>query len=312
MSNAEEAPATASQSCVMSGTASVLALANIIQPFSGDGNGTSVKDFFEILEQVAEMGGWTHAQKLGMAKCRMVGAAYEFAWKDMHAKTAKSYSEFKRIALERFDNAPRSVRLRNFLDARQKPHEDVQTYASRIQALAYDAFDCSREENGEQQAQSYLEEQLTAQFVGGLRDPVRRFVLSKNPTKFTQAVEEAVREERNEALTTGSIEKVRAVTEMTLPNREIEKLTERLTRLEELLTQTAPEQIGVSNGNRRARGRGQGRWQTSNVRCYSCSNVGHIARYCPFTNGQMQVPANETIPKEPRQPVDTTREPKNL
>ncbi|KAG0425178.1 hypothetical protein HPB47_027644 [Ixodes persulcatus] len=42
---------------------------------------------------------------------------------------------------------------------------------------------------------------MRSQFVSSLRDPVRRYVLSKNPATFEAAVEVAVHEERNESLT---------------------------------------------------------------------------------------------------------------
>ncbi|KAG0432961.1 hypothetical protein HPB47_020368 [Ixodes persulcatus] len=142
----------------------------VVQNFTGDGKGPSIRDYCAMLEQVAKMGNWTDGQLLGMAKCRMIGAAYDFAWRDEKVKLAESFSEFKRLALAYFDTDPPSVCITRFLEARQRPEEEVRAFASRLQALGYDTLIC-------------------------------RYVLSKNPATFEAAVEAAVHEERNESLT---------------------------------------------------------------------------------------------------------------
>ncbi|KAK8785533.1 hypothetical protein V5799_008101 [Amblyomma americanum] len=121
--------------------------------------------------------------------------------------------------------------------------EDVRTFASRLQRLARDTL--SREEEGDQLRKKYaediLKEEMTALFVAGLQDPVRRFVLSRKPSNFDQAVEAALDEERNEALTTAAA-RVRVI-ERAVLNPEVALLTERLDRLEQLLTQQVERQV---------------------------------------------------------------------
>ncbi|KAH9377927.1 hypothetical protein HPB48_013923 [Haemaphysalis longicornis] len=56
-----------------------------------------------------------------------------------------------------------------------------------------------------------LNEQLRTQFLNGLRDPVRRFTLSRDPKNFQEAIDAAVREERNERTVNGGRTPVRSV-----------------------------------------------------------------------------------------------------
>ncbi|CAN7948443.1 unnamed protein product, partial [Ixodes hexagonus] len=219
----------------------MLALASVVQNFTGDGKGPSIRDYCAMLEQVSKMGGWTDGQLLGMAKCRMTGAAYDFAWRDEKVKLAASFSEFKKLALTYFDTDPPSVRLTRFLEARQKPEEDVRGFASRIQTLGYDTLSKDDASSAERTkyAKEILMEQLKLQFVSNLRDPVRRFVLSKNPSTFEAAVEAAVQEERNESLSSREKRVCVVAADEKPVDREIARLTERLDKLEGLLSQRA-------------------------------------------------------------------------
>ncbi|KAH9378668.1 hypothetical protein HPB48_008496 [Haemaphysalis longicornis] len=77
-----------------------------------------------------------------------------------------------------------------------------------------------------------LHEQLRTQFLNGLRDPIKRFTLSRDPTTVDEAVDAAVREERNERAVNSGHAPVRSVRE---GDREIDELRARLERVEQLL-----------------------------------------------------------------------------
>lgn len=302
--------------------ASMLALAGVVQNFTGDGKGPSIRDYCAMLEQVGKMGNWTDGQLLGMAKCRMTGAAYDFAWRDEKVKLAESFSEFKKLALAYFDTDPPSVRLTRFLEARQRPEEGVRAFASRLQALGYDTL--SKDDAGGAEraryAREFLHEQMRSQFVSSLRDPVRRYVLSKNPATFEAAVEAAVHEERNESLTARE-ERVRVVAAEVQPeNKEISQLIERLDRLEHLLSRQAEHELGATSAQElyrenQARGR-RYRPEGRGVQCFACRGYGHIARYCPNAgdgiNRDQKAWQAETKPKEVGQPASERTVSKNV
>lgn len=63
------------------------------------------------MQQVGEVGGWSDGQLLAMAKFRRTGEAQSFAWNDEKVKTAKTFAEFGRLALKRYDTEPRVVHM---------------------------------------------------------------------------------------------------------------------------------------------------------------------------------------------------------
>lgn len=262
--------------------AGVLALGAMVPSFSGDGSGQNVVDFLQVLEQVAQMGGWTDPQKIGIAKCKMIGKAYAFAWHDEEVKTVTSFARFKELTLKRFDDEPENVHLERFLTARQEVGEDVRGFASRLQGLGARsvqkaaAMNADAEENAA--AQAVLARQLLSLYVNGLRDPVRRFVLSQNAQTFNEAVEVAAREERNERIVTARAP-VRALE--TRSEREIEELGQRLDRLEKLLSENIALQRG--DGVREA---GRTSRRPSPIICWHCGRGGHISRVCPSRAAQ--------------------------
>ncbi|KAH9372316.1 hypothetical protein HPB48_022834 [Haemaphysalis longicornis] len=118
--------------------ASVMALGGIVPSFTGDGHGVNILDILHVLEAVRHLGGWSDAQFIGIARCKIVGAAYDFAWNDEAA--AKTYTEFKERAEKRFDTEPECERLRKFMCASQKDTDDVQSFAARLCTLGNTAM----------------------------------------------------------------------------------------------------------------------------------------------------------------------------
>ncbi|CAN7987342.1 unnamed protein product, partial [Ixodes hexagonus] len=167
----------------------------MVPVFSGDGKGITVHDFVDMLEQVAVMVSWQEVHKLGVAKCKVAGVAYDFVWRDERAQDCKTFAELRKVLLKRFDTERPSVRLQRFLAARQERNEDVQTYATRLQSLGMDtlradhgSWAATQTKDRAKIAGELTKEQLCSQFVNGLRDPFRRFVLSRRPQNFEGAV----------------------------------------------------------------------------------------------------------------------------
>lgn len=253
--------------------ATVLALGGMVPIFSGDGNGTSVNDFILVLEQVAQMGGWNDTQKIGIAKCKMSGRAYEFAWHEERMKSVASFTDFKQLFLGRFDSESRSARLEKFMGARQQADEDVRAFATRVQRLGQRTlvlYEGERAKQKEDAARELLEDQMLTQYVHGLRDPVRRFVLSRDPKSFEEAVSVAHKEERNDQQVTSN----QAVRTVAANDSELKEVRSRLERIEAMLQEgtAARETRDQSSSNYTQR--------CYSFRCFNCGQLGHIARNC--------------------------------
>lgn len=248
----------------------MLALSSLIPSFDGSG---SVKEFVTIVEQLAVIGAWPNEHTVCLCKCKMTGAAREFVWNDAKAKEATTFSELKEVLLRRFDTEPLTVRTQRFMSARQAPSEDIRSFATRIQMLAQATVSDEADNTAERKKirQELLREQMKSQFVQGLRDPVRRFVMSRNPQTFDAAVDCAAQEESNESLCS-SLSGIRLVDEhQRQSGSDVDELKRRLENIETLLSRR--EQPRQQRGQRTF-------WGQGSRECYVCGNTGHLARAC--------------------------------
>lgn len=258
---------------------SILALGNLVPNFGGEG---SVREFLNQLEQVAMMGSWSDANTVCLCKLKMTGIARDFVWHDEKAKGATSFDDLKAILVKRFDTEPQTVRIQRFMCARQLQSEDVRAFATRVQVLAQAtvADTSSPTDERSKLKKELLVDQMRSQFVNGLRDPVRRLVMSQNPQTFDEAVDAASREECNELLCGGPSRVCIVEQKDARESVELQQLKERLDNIERLLLE---KREPPAQGQRRSRP----------IVCYACGGRGHIARRCP----QMRTSGEETLPK---------------
>lgn len=285
---------------------SALMLGGMVPSFTGDAAGPNIRDFLQILEQVGRMGGWQDGQLIGIARCKMLGAAHDFAWRDDNVAAATTFPEFRALALERFDTEPLSSKVERFRNARQNAGEDARSFANRVRLLGTATLAGS---SGEESAKAQLRreilaEQMLSQFLTGLRDPVRRFVLSRDPKTFDEAIDVAAREELNEKLSRSHALPVRHVEE----SADAHELRSRLDRLERLLEESLKTRETV-----RGDGQGGAARPLYPGRCFNCGGFGHFWRECnryrrrqPWNKGSdRRMPKDhsgeETVPKSTTQ-----------
>ena len=111
------------------------------------------------------------------------------------------YDNFKNIVTKRFDYIHPTTQLRNLTTCIQDQKEHPGDFASRLQQLADKYFtEVFKDAASRVVARQLYKAQLLAQFLTGLRDPVGRLVMSRDPQTFEEAIDIAVQETENEHL----------------------------------------------------------------------------------------------------------------
>ncbi|KAH9363771.1 hypothetical protein HPB48_010112 [Haemaphysalis longicornis] len=112
-----------------------------------------------------------------------------------------TFSERTEVLLERFDRAPLNMRTQRFMSAGQAPSADIRYFATTIQVLAWATVSDEAGSTAERKQVKHdlPREEMKSHFVHWLRDPVRRFVMSRNSQDFDSAIDCAVQEESNES-----------------------------------------------------------------------------------------------------------------
>ncbi|XP_075730175.1 uncharacterized protein LOC142771998 isoform X1 [Rhipicephalus microplus] len=251
---------------------STLILAGMVPSFTGGDTGPDVGVFLKILEQVGHLGGWRDNELVCIARCNMAGTAHNFAWWDDGVAAAATFSEFIYLALKRFDTEPLIFKTEQFSNARQRADEEVRSFASRLRMLGTATLVSSDSEDPVKASlhREILAEHLLSQYLLGLRDPVRRFVLFRDPKTFDEAIAIAVKEEQNEKVSRSHSLPVRCVEE----NTDVNEMHSRLDRLEKLV-----ESLAVRNKVKQ-------NWQEFLKQlpyaggCCHCGRFGHFWREC--------------------------------
>ncbi|KAH6922658.1 hypothetical protein HPB50_017467 [Hyalomma asiaticum] len=163
-----------------------------------------------------------------------------------------------------------SSNVEKFWNAKQNAGEEVRSFAERLRIFGKATLGIvSGEDPAKTQLRrEILEEELLSRFTAGLRDPVRRFVLSHEPRTFEEAVEVAAREEQIDKLCTRSIHHGS-------DSAEERELLDRLDRLEKLIERSLglPEYERDADVRRRCS-------TAPPPRCCDCGRFGHVAREC--------------------------------
>ncbi|GFW36278.1 retrovirus-related Pol polyprotein from transposon 17.6 [Trichonephila clavipes] len=233
-------------------------------------------------------------EKVTILKLKLAGIAEEFFLSDPTHSQLTEYNDIARILIGRFEKAvPKSTRLQLFSSCIQGSSESVQEFAARINKLGTQIFQSgnSAQNTAVRNANDQL---LQSRFISGLRNDIRRFVLSRDPLNLDESIKAALTEEKNMKLNQIASDERSglspAQTENSvlsaLPDR-LEEINLRVGRLQEASSVTA-RKSGGNSFNRR-----------ENVfKCFYCGIQGHRQAECRKKEGRTRCPLPALPPGE--------------
>ena len=170
---------------------------SLIPNFNGlHGDATKVETFITAIEGVAKLDGWSQQQQCAIARLRLMPPARDFLESDPALLTTETWNDIKTALLSRFQiHEPRDTTYKQLVECTQLPHEDVRAYAARLQITGNKTLPPSGDAAEMAVRRKLLQEQLLGQFCKGIKDSIRRFVVTHAPKSLDDAVEIAKREE---------------------------------------------------------------------------------------------------------------------
>ncbi|GFV29099.1 integrase catalytic domain-containing protein [Trichonephila clavipes] len=240
------------------------------------GESLGIRRFLGKINDVANLGKWSNDEKVTILKLKLTGIAEEFFLSDPTHSQLTEYNDIARILIGRFEKAvPLSTRLQLFSSCIQGPSESVQEFAARINKLGTQIFQSgnSAQNTAVRNANDQL---LQSRFISGLKNEIRRFVLSRDPLNLEESINAALIEEQNMKLNQIASEERSGLSSAQTENPVLSALADRLQeinlrvgRLQEASAVTA-RKSGGNYSNRR-----------ENVfKCFYCGIQGHRQAEC--------------------------------
>ncbi|GFW25525.1 transposon Tf2-11 polyprotein [Trichonephila clavipes] len=240
------------------------------------GESLGIRRFLGKINDVANLGKWSNDEKVTILKLKLTGIAEEFFLSDPTHSQLTEYNDIARILIGRFEKAvPLSTRLQLFSSCIQGPSESVQEFAARINKLGTQIFQSgnSAQNTAVRNANDQL---LQSRFISGLKNDIRRFVLSRDPLNLEESINAALIEEQNMKLNQIASEERSGLSSTQTENPVLSALADRLQeinlrvgRLQEASAVTA-RKSGGNYFNRR-----------ENVfKCFYCGIQGHRQAEC--------------------------------
>ncbi|GFY18850.1 hypothetical protein TNCV_3875381 [Trichonephila clavipes] len=171
-------------------------LIDLIPMYDG-GESLGIRRFLEKINDVANLGKWSNAEKVTILKPKLAGIAEEFFLSVPTHSHLTEYNDIARVLITRFEKAvPLSTRLQLFSSCIQGSSESVQEFAASINKLGTQIF---QSDNSAQnmQVRKANDQLLQSCFISGLKNDIRRFVLARDPNTLEESISAALIEEQN-------------------------------------------------------------------------------------------------------------------
>jgi hypothetical protein len=169
-------------------------VANLVEPWRGDSNSVPVTDFFESIDEAAEMGRLTAKDKVHLAKLKLRGPAKLFytAQSDLRADDV-TYTNFRTAFVNRFkDKHTDQYNCSRLQTASQEKNESPEVFLDRLRKLCQRTI--RRSENAVEQAviNQEADRRMLAAFINGLIGTPGKHVRLQMPENIDKALNMAI------------------------------------------------------------------------------------------------------------------------
>jgi hypothetical protein len=172
----------------------VMWVANLVETRRGDSNSVPVVDFFESIDEAAEMGRLTAKDKVHLAKLKLKGATRSFYTAQPELRTDDvTYAAFRTAFINRFsDKHTDHYNYTRVQTASQEKNESPEMFLDRLRKLCQRTIQHS--ENAVEQAVINWEadRRLLAAFINGLIGTPGKHVRMQMPDNVDKALSMAI------------------------------------------------------------------------------------------------------------------------
>jgi len=169
-------------------------VANLVEPWRGDSNSISVIDFFEFINEAAEMGRLSSKDKVHLAKLKLKGPVRVFYSAQTQLKADDvTFAEFRTAFVNRFrDKHTDQYHYARVHNASQEKNESPEAFLDRLRKLCQQTVRSS--ENPVEQAviNQEAERRLLAAFINGLVGVPGKQVRLQMPETIDKALNMAI------------------------------------------------------------------------------------------------------------------------
>jgi len=182
-------------------------VANLVEPWRGDSNSISIIDFFESINEAAEMGQLSSKDKVHLAKLKLRGPAGVFysAQPQLRADDV-TFADFRTAFVNRFqDKHTDQYHYARVQNASQERNESPEAFLDRLQKLCQQTVRSSVKPVEEVVINQEADRRLLAAFINGLIGAPGKQVRLQMPETIDKALNMAIvatnaeKEERNSA-----------------------------------------------------------------------------------------------------------------
>jgi hypothetical protein len=171
-----------------------LGVASLVEPWKGDSNSISVIEFFESINEAAEMGRLCNKDKIRLARLKLRGAARLFysAQPELRADDVL-YEDFRTAFVNRFqDKHTDQYHYARVQNASQEKNESPEVFLDRLRKLCQRTVRSS--DNPVEQAviNQEADRRLLAAFINGLIGVAGKQVRMQMPGKIDKALNMAI------------------------------------------------------------------------------------------------------------------------